>query len=255
MALRCVPPGLHDRDFTIVKSNRSVLQVIGRPRQQSGQCTIREIYGSVEYLGKRGCRVRLRCVPAKNEEFTLGPLAKVQAKRATRDECIAEPATFQARSTTLRLLLNEQAQVGQIPERVGKYSKRIDKALPGVHTRKVYDELKRKEAEVLVQLRTGKTRLNSYLRKIGAVESDECSCGRSAETVEHFLFRCRRWTVQREIMLRYARGKMGDLSFFLGGKAASDDDKWQPDTRAVQATVQFALATKRLSMGRQPNTC
>ncbi|KJZ69852.1 hypothetical protein HIM_10752 [Hirsutella minnesotensis 3608] len=130
-ALRCVPLGLRDRDLTVVTSNRSVLQVIGRPRQQSGQCTIREIYGSVEYLGKRGCRVRLRWVPAKNEEFTLGPLAKMQAKRATRDECSAEPATFQARSTTLRLLLNEHARVGQIPERVGKYSKRIDKALPG----------------------------------------------------------------------------------------------------------------------------
>ncbi|KAM4058218.1 hypothetical protein HRG_014585 [Hirsutella rhossiliensis] len=77
----------------------------------------------------------------------------MQAKRATRDECIAEPATFQARSTTLRLLLNENARVG-------------------------------------------------------------------------------------------------DLSFFLGGKAESDDDKWQPDIGAVRATIQFALATKRFSMDR-----
>ncbi|KJZ68221.1 hypothetical protein HIM_12386 [Hirsutella minnesotensis 3608] len=69
-ALRCVPLGLRDRDLTVVTSNRSVLQVIGRPRQQSGQCTIRAIYGSVEFLARRGCRVRLRWVPAKNEEFT-----------------------------------------------------------------------------------------------------------------------------------------------------------------------------------------
>ncbi|KJZ69922.1 hypothetical protein HIM_10678 [Hirsutella minnesotensis 3608] len=174
----------------------------------------------------------------------------MQAKRATRDECTAEPATFQARSTTLRLLLNEHIRVRQIPEGVGKYSKRIDKALPGKHTRKLYDELTRKESEVLVQLRTGKSRLNSYLFKIGAVESDECACGQSAETVVHFLFRCRRWTVQREIILGYARGKVGDLSFFLGGKAESDDDKWQPDMGAVRATIQFALATKRFSMDR-----
>ncbi|KAM4064058.1 hypothetical protein HRG_012578 [Hirsutella rhossiliensis] len=58
-------------------------------------------------------------------------------------------------------------------------------------------------------------------------------------------------TVQREIMLRYARGKMGNLSFFLGGKAESDDDKWQPDMGAVRATIQFALATKRFSMDRR----
>ncbi|KJZ69133.1 hypothetical protein HIM_11480 [Hirsutella minnesotensis 3608] len=225
-ALRCVPLGLRDRDLTVVTSNRSALQVIGRPRQQSGQCTIRAIYGSVEFLAKRGCSVRFRWVPARDEEFTLGPLAKRQAKRATRDECVAEPATFQARSTTLRLLLNGLTRVRQIAEGVGKYSKRIDKALPGKHTRKLYDELTRKESEVLIQLRTGKSRLNSYLCKIGAVESDECICGQSAETVEHFLFRCRRWTAQREIMRRYAGGKMGDLSFFLGGKAEADDDKW-----------------------------
>ncbi|KAM4067627.1 endonuclease/exonuclease/phosphatase [Hirsutella rhossiliensis] len=164
-------------------------------------------------------------------------------------------SNFQARSTTLRLLLNGHTRVRQIPEGVGNYSKRIDKALPGKHTRKLYDELKRKESEVLVQLRTGKSRLNSYLCKIGAVESDECTCGQSAETVEHFLFRCRKWTVQREIMSRYAGGKMGDLSFFLGGKAESDDDKWQPDMGAVRATIQFALATKRFSMDRQRAMC
>ncbi|KJZ68822.1 hypothetical protein HIM_11782 [Hirsutella minnesotensis 3608] len=192
-ALRCVPLGLCDRYLTVVTSNRSVLQVIGRPRQQSGQCTIRAIYGSIKFLAKRGCR---------------------------------------------------------IPEGVGKYSKRIDKALPGKHTRKVYDELTRKESEVLVQLRTGKSRLNSYLCKIGAVKSDECTCRQAPETAEHFLFRCRRWTVQREIMRRCAGGKMGNLSFFLGGKAESDDDKWQPDTGAVRATIQFALATKRFSMDR-----
>ncbi|KJZ70705.1 hypothetical protein HIM_09889 [Hirsutella minnesotensis 3608] len=133
--LRCVPLGLRDRDLTVVTSNRSVLQVIGR--QQSGQCTIRAIYGSVEFLAKRGCKVRLRWVPAKSEEYTLGPLAKRQAKRATRDECIAEPAMFQARSTTLRMLLNEHSRVRQISEGVGKYSKRIDEALPGKHTRKL----------------------------------------------------------------------------------------------------------------------
>ncbi|KAM4062543.1 hypothetical protein HRG_013704 [Hirsutella rhossiliensis] len=48
-------------------------------------------------------------------------------------------------------------------------------------------------------------------------------------------------------MLRYARGKVGDLSFFLGGRSESDDDKWQPDIGAVRATIQFALATKRFT--------
>ncbi|KJZ70702.1 hypothetical protein HIM_09886 [Hirsutella minnesotensis 3608] len=254
MALKCLPAGLHRRDLTIVTSNLSALQVIARPRQQSGQRKVREIYECVEALRKRGYGVALRWVPAQEEDFSMGPLAKAAAKRATRDECVAGPAAFQARSTTLRLLLDEQRHFAAIPERVGKWYRKIDKALPGKHTRKLYDGMEKKEASVLVQLRTGKSRLNSYLHKIGAVESDECACGQSAETVEHFLFRCRRWISQRDIMLRYARGKAGDLSFFLGGKAASDNDKWQPDMEAVRAMVQFALATGRINMDQQSTT-
>lgn len=52
-------------------------------------------------------------------------------------------------------------------------------------------------------------------------------------------------------MLQYAHGKAGDMSFFLGGKAVSDNDNWQPDMEAVRATVQFAFATKRLNMDQQ----
>jgi hypothetical protein len=54
------------------------------------------------------------------------------------------------------------------------------------HTHTLYDGLKRKEAIVLAQLRTGMTRLNSSLSKIGAAESDLCICGRASETVRAF---------------------------------------------------------------------
>ncbi|KJZ68825.1 hypothetical protein HIM_11785 [Hirsutella minnesotensis 3608] len=200
MTLQCLPADLRRGGMTIVTSNLSVLQVIARPRQQSGQRTTREIYECVETLRRRGCSVALRWVPA-HEDFTMSPLAKAAAKRATRDECVAEPAAFIARSTTLRLLLNGQRQINEIPERVGKWSGKNDKALPVRHNRKLYNELTKKEARVLAQLRTGKSRLNNYLHKIGAVDSDGCTCGQTTETVEHFLFRCKRWSVQREIML------------------------------------------------------
>jgi hypothetical protein len=89
-------------------------------------------------------------------------------------------------------------------------------------------------------------RLNRFLYKIGAEESDMCGYGQASETIEHFLFRCMRWTAQRECIVDYARMKMGNLSFFLGGKAASDSDKWQLDIQAVRATIKFAMATGRL---------
>lgn len=56
-------------------------------------------------------------------------------------------------------------------------SKRMDKALPGSHTRALYDTLMKREAKVLAQLRTGMSALNGYLHRIGVAESDMCACG------------------------------------------------------------------------------
>lgn len=53
---------------------------------------------------------------------------------------------------------------------MGKFSKAMDIALPGKHTRELYDKLKRREASMLAQLRTGMTRLNGFLSRIGAVD-------------------------------------------------------------------------------------
>ena len=86
----------------------------------------------------------------------------------------------------------------------------------------------------------------TYLHKIGAVPTEECSCGHSSETVDHFLFRCTRWITQRVEMQQETGTRTGCLSFNLGGKAPSNPDKWTPDMEAVQATVKYAMATGRL---------
>jgi hypothetical protein len=100
--------------------------------------------------------------------------------------------------------------------------KKIDAALPGRHTRTLYDALGRKEACVLAQLQTGKARLNGYLRHIGAVDTDQCACGQARETVEHFLFNCSLWEAHRDCLLEQTGTRRGSLSYCLGGKAPSD---------------------------------
>ncbi|OQV10370.1 hypothetical protein CLAIMM_14383 [Cladophialophora immunda] len=37
-----------------------------------------------------------------------------------------------------------------------------------------------------------------------------------------------------------------NISFFLGGKAPTDDKLWIPNLTVVRATIRFALATRRL---------
>jgi hypothetical protein len=41
-----------------------------------------------------------------------------------------------------------------------------------------------------------------------------------------------------------------NLSFYLGGKARSDPERWKPDMRAVRETIKYALATGRLDRER-----
>lgn len=139
--------------------------------------------------------------------------------------------------------------IRQLPEGVGKYSKSMDKALPGSHTRRLYETMTKREAKVLAQVRTGMSALNGYVHKIGVAESDICDRGQAAETTEHFPFRCKKWATQREMMFQDSRTKSCNWSFFyLRGKAATDGDKWRPDIKAVRAAVQFAIATKRLDL-------
>jgi hypothetical protein len=157
---------------------------LGYPRQQSGQCSIRQIYGDAQRLRARG---------------------KVEGQYRNG----------QAKSTIVRTARRMQTQSVTLPETVGKYSRNIDPALSGRHTRTLYDAFKRTEASVLAQLRTGMSRLNGYLFQIGAAESDRCGCGAAKETIQHFLFRCIRWKSQRAQLLQQTTTRRGCLSFYL----------------------------------------
>ena len=98
------------------------------------------------------------------------------------------------RSTTLGIARAKQRADNKIPSNFGDFTKRIDGALPGKHTRQLYDQLTWKEANVLAQLRTGMARLNDYLYRIKAAASQQCACGHARETVDHSLFQCTRRT-------------------------------------------------------------
>jgi hypothetical protein len=107
--------------------------------------------------------------------------------------------------------------------------------------------LKRPESGVFSQLRTGMARVNSYLHKIGAVELNMCDCRQEEETIVHFLFRCPKRDVQRECRRQVDQTKMGEVSFFLGGKTASGGQKWAPNLQAVRAAIKFAISIGRLA--------
>jgi ribonuclease HI len=244
-ALEKVPASVHNRHITIVTRSQSALAAIRQPRQQSGQGTIRQIYELTRSHQRRGNSIDLQWVPAE-ADLALGSEAKAAAQRATEQECMPNSQLYHARSTAITLAMAKQRQSRVLPKEVGKFSRAIDTALPGKHTRDLYDKLKRREACILAQLRTGMARLNGFLNRIGAAESDLCACGHASETVGHFLLRCSRWTALRDEMLQCSVTRRGSLSFYLGGKAPSEPRRWSPDMKAVRATIKYAIATGRL---------
>jgi hypothetical protein len=165
--------------------------------------------------------------------------AKQKAKEATRQGTEPQTQLPRVKSTTLNVARAKRGTTRSLPENVGKLSKRVDTALPAKHTRNLYDQLTRREASVLAQLRTGMARLNSYLFIIKAAPSDQCDCGQARETVEHFLFRCRRWAEHQTEMLQCTDTHRSNILFYLGGKSPSDDKNWVPDMKAVRATIQL----------------
>jgi hypothetical protein len=122
-----------------------------------------------------------------------------------------------------------------LSEGVGKHSKEVDTALPGKHTRALYNGFKKEKAGILAQLRTGMAKLNGYLHRIGAVGTDRCTCGQAKETVKHFLFGCSKWDQQRLQLFNLLGPRSGCLSFCLGGKSATDpaSPTWFPFLREV----------------------
>jgi hypothetical protein len=172
----------------------------------------------------------------------------VQARAATQEDPVPYIQLPRMKSTTLNIARSQKDTSKGLPEKVGKHVKRVDAALPGKHTRQLYDRLLWKEASVLAQLRTDMARLNGYLYRINVAQTDQCECGQARETVEHFLFRCQRWTTHRTEMLQCTNTHRGNISFFLGRKLPSDNQDWTPNLESVRASIRFAIATGRLDV-------
>jgi ribonuclease HI len=183
--------GLKDYRITLLTSNKAAALTMRNPQQQSGQEFVCQSYKLMKRLRRNGNHINFRWVPTSADNKLLG-LARQQARNATQKDTVPQESVPRMKSTTLNLARSQAATINDLPENVGKHVKRVDTALPGKHTRQLYDRLSWKEASVLAQLRTGMARLNGYLYRINATESDQCACGQARETVEHFLFRCRK---------------------------------------------------------------
>ncbi|KFZ21110.1 hypothetical protein V502_02940 [Pseudogymnoascus sp. VKM F-4520 (FW-2644)] len=134
-----------------------------KPRYQSGQYILKRIWKVATQLRKQGTSITLQWTPAY--EGVIGnEKAHKWAQMAT--EKGAQPAGNMFRQLKSRTLqAGRQLVQGQTMDkfdsmRFGRFTRNLDKALPGTHMRAIYDQLKAPEARILVQLRTNHSLLN-----------------------------------------------------------------------------------------------
>lgn len=243
--------------ITIVVNNPTVLLSLAKPHLQGGQALITQITEGINRLTEMGAKVNLQ--PPTEEDSENTARAHSLAREATTENSEVNPppwARVQLRASALRWArANAQRHRKDNFQQstTGQFTRQLDSALPGPHTKMLYDCLNREKASILAQLRTGYARFNGYLHRIGRSDSDLCVCGVERETVAHFLLRCTRWNEQRRALIEAAGPHFGSLPWMLGGKAERVDGAsepngrtWKPDIRIVRAVIAFAMETERL---------
>ena len=190
--------------------------------------------------------------------------ADVAARETTsRDVTLTAPAARRIRKAVCMIRLIEddrksESALSSSESLLGQYTWKLDQALPGRHTLRLYGAFSSEQASILIQARTGHCRLNQYLSRIGIAEEAKCRCGIDDETVRHVLCVCPLWAVQRMTLQVIAGDRCGDIPYLLGGWGKREDvnsgklldgerGKWKPDLTVVKATVQFLWETGRLT--------
>jgi ribonuclease HI len=250
-------PRVRSKTMVVVSDNQAALRSLASPRQQSGQFILRSIIEAVHSVRKQyGTTVEFHWVPA-HAGVELNEKANTQARQATeKDGTPQQPHLPRLVTAAWRDVANYHTATGLGATEKDLFRRHLDQAVPGKHTRDLYDGLSKKDASILAQLRTGKCRLNHYLFRIGAVESEMCQCGREAETVRHFLFRCPRWRTKRDELQLASLPRWGDHAYCVGAWSErrghngqyvnGAKEKWKPDLSVIKKVLNFVKATQRL---------
>ncbi|CDO74892.1 hypothetical protein BN946_scf184461.g4 [Trametes cinnabarina] len=179
----------------------------------------------VHALRRARCSLRLRVIwaPSSSSSHTMVTAARSLAKRAAEARVAPSPElhksitrTFSSLPTSRAVLIRQHlttlldtwaAQWRDSPQG-NRCATVIDDVPPSLTVHKLYRGLNRRQCSVLTQLRSGHIALNAYLACIRAVDSPLCShCG-IPETVSHFMFTCRRYTLQRHRLRQAVNGPL-----------------------------------------------
>ena len=131
----------------------------------------------------------------------------MEAKKAARGDTSPPsqlPPALKSKGRPISLPLNKSALLQTLNKSIkssiiadfsstarGRRLRSIDQSMPSGKFATLINNLPRRHASALCQLRTGHIPLNSHLARIGKADSPACpKCGANAETVRHFVLVC-----------------------------------------------------------------
>ena len=238
------------REYTncyIYVDNQAAIQAIDKPRQQSGQYVIREIYRTLDTLlnERPNLTFSIRWVPG-HMEIEGNDRADEEAKNAAaygeashqQSRPPIPPNTVTLKSVQVQKIISETKKAAAKEWDSGKatsqHLRQLSRRRFKTGTR-IYGELPRKQAANLIRLRTGHCRLNSYLHRYKIVDDPQCDCGKGIETPKHFLLTCKKYEKQRDQLRKKIGGRNMRLGILLG------------NPKTTKATLEFVEETGRFN--------
>lgn len=128
----------------VYTNNRTVLVTLRNGTRRSGQWIISGILKHVRRLKESHNRVVFAWAPV-SPIFELGQKAKQLAQRSTDEERVVTGRPRLTRSMVQRTQERLGRASEQMPATVGASLRRIDTAWPGKHTRRMYDDLTKRQ--------------------------------------------------------------------------------------------------------------
>jgi ribonuclease HI len=188
--------------FYILSDSQTALKVLQNPQLQSGQSVIQKVVHMINELHETGFQIHLLWVSA-HAGIKGNEAAHQQAIAATRVDCLPSRPDWSLErliSAAIRcseVKINDCRTQEFLRSPWGKFTRQIDGALPQRHTIRLYQDLPREDAQILVQLRSGHSRLAANLFHMNLTDSDQCDCGQEPETIKHLLLICSKWHEDR----------------------------------------------------------
>ncbi|TKA63056.1 hypothetical protein B0A49_08854 [Cryomyces minteri] len=238
--------------------SREALRAIQTLYAKSGQYLVQRAAAAIKDIQKNKSQVQLTWTPA-HSGIPGNEAANSAALKTTERQAPIDTTSTRLWTQVYRLPLakirQDRLESFQQENVYGKYTRRLDGALPGRHTLRLYGALSSDEASVLMQCRSNHSFLRTYLARIGREQSGRCECGQADEMIRSVLAYCPRWQEQRQLLIRLVGARWLDMSYMLGGWSTWEDAKtgkpldgpkeqWKPNMEVVRAVVRFLQSTE-----------